>query len=324
LNLGFDVILLQALSTSTFCSLFCVFGKLVAPSQLIIDNTPSELFRTPGFWHVGPNGDGPHSSIRFTSSAFVFGHCVPSWPSPLAPPSGESFGVNSWSVEGDDDDVDVEIERSVASVGERWCVTGEADAGEVRKEKSRLLFGTRYPVSKSSRLPSWAGCVGHDVKELMSKLNGCVGDEVKFGLSVSGPSNDDANDMKTGLLARVVKGVFGASPGVPPKPKSRCIAESVAVGPWVSSSRFRRAGSKVVKELQSRELDAFGDLAVGEGNRAAGAKAPKSVGKDCMLSLGIEKVNWPCLSMTFSVWSLVRRSRRFSFSWSASSFLASS
>jgi hypothetical protein len=51
-----------------------------------------------------------------------------------------------------------------------------------------------------------------------------------LGLSAGGvESKEEANDMNIGLLARVVKGVFEARPDGP-KPKSSCIAESVAVG----------------------------------------------------------------------------------------------
>lgn len=97
---------------------------------------------------------------------------------------------------------------------------------------------------------------GHAVNELMSKLNGEPAPrlELPLPLSVAGGdgSNEDANDMNMGLAAIEVYGAFEAKPVVAPKPKSICIAPSVAVDCGISSKRLSLEGSKAFIELQSR------------------------------------------------------------------------
>lgn len=61
---------------------------------------------------------------------------------------------------------------------------------------------------------------------LLKLLEGDVDDEA----SGDRESNVEANDMNMGLLAIVVYGAFEAKPVLAPKPKSICIAPSVAVG----------------------------------------------------------------------------------------------
>jgi hypothetical protein len=72
-------------------------------------------------------------------------------------------------------------------------------------------------------------------------------------------SNVDANDMNMGLLAIVLYGVLADKPVLEPKPKSICMAPSVAVCCGLSSKRLRTAGSNVVSELHSRGFAMFGD-----------------------------------------------------------------
>ncbi len=88
-------------------------------------------------------------------------------------------------------------------------------------------------------------------------------------------SKVEAKDMNMGLLAIVVNGALEARPVLDPNPKSICMAPSVAVG-WgiVSSSKLSMAGSKLVRELQSRgfvvfdDMDAAGDAADWAGDIA--------------------------------------------------------
>ena len=60
-----------------------------------------------------------------------------------------------------------------------------------------------------------------------------------------------------GLLAIVVNGPLGGKAVLVPKPKSICIAPSVAVGCGVSSSKLSIFGSKLVSELHSRGFVIF-------------------------------------------------------------------
>jgi len=61
LYFGFEVILRQALRTSTFWSLSVVFGKLVDPLHVMIEpSTSSDPFRTVSF---GAKSEGPDDSI---------------------------------------------------------------------------------------------------------------------------------------------------------------------------------------------------------------------------------------------------------------------
>lgn len=120
-----------------------------------------------------------------------------------------------------------------------------------------------------------------------------------------------------------------------PKPKSICIAPSVAVGCGLSSRRLSIAGSNVVSESQSRGLAGAGDVREDTGEEAAvergtekraeGAledgEAP-SLSDGLLAVLGTVNVNDDCLSMTFSFCNLESKSRRFSFSDVATSFLA--
>lgn len=116
--------------------------------------------------------------------------------------------------------------------------------------------------------------VGHEESAFISKLNeenvlelepDADGVDV---LSAVRLSKVEAKDMNIGLLAIVVNGALEARPVLEPNPKSICMAPSVAVG-WgiVSSSRLSMAGSKLVRELQSRgfvvfdDMDAAGDAA---------------------------------------------------------------
>lgn len=101
-----------------------------------------------------------------------------------------------------------------------------------------------------------------------------------------------------------------------PKPKSICMAPSVAVCCGLSSSKLRTAGSKVVSELHSRGFARLGDV---RGEEATGEEAR---GRDVdgntgdweaneveawafsgllpLADLGTEKVNEDCLSDRFS------------------------
>lgn len=77
-------------------------------------------------------------------------------------------------------------------------------------------------------------------------------------------SNAEAKVIKDGLLAIVVYGELDARPVLLlPKPKSICMAPSVAVGCGrPSSRRLSMEGSKAVSELQSSGFVDFGGDAI--------------------------------------------------------------
>lgn len=109
LNFGSALIVLHALKTSTFLSLFSVFGKFDPAHEIIVPNTLSELFLR----LEGAKGDAPAATTRCSNSFFVFGQ-VP-WCTESAPPPsdcGESRGVVKIeldpSIDGDDEDDDME------------------------------------------------------------------------------------------------------------------------------------------------------------------------------------------------------------------------
>lgn len=91
LNIGFEVIVFQALRTSTFLSLFAVLGNLDPAHEITVPRLWSELFLKAG----GANGDAPASAICCTNSDFVLGHCVLLWEvaSELGLPTPEDSGV---------------------------------------------------------------------------------------------------------------------------------------------------------------------------------------------------------------------------------------
>lgn len=96
-------------------------------------------------------------------------------------------------------------------------------------------------------------------------------------------------------------------------------------------------GSKVVRELQSRGLVILGDVEADADADATGGGGTEKIGFCGALGdstllgvlLGTENVKADCLRAafclraTFSLCNRVNRSRRFSFSFSACSFLAS-
>lgn len=159
LNWGFDVIVRHAVSTSTFLSLFCVFGKLdpLHITNGVLPSSPVDFLRkgAKGISHAGLSTfilslllaagesalaldpgleakpglctkfDWPLSVICFDSCAFVFGHSFDSGLladglAELATPAGE------------DEDDDNEGVR---------CETGESELGGVaiRAWKSTVL-----------------------------------------------------------------------------------------------------------------------------------------------------------------------------------------
>lgn len=111
----------------------------------------------------------------------------------------------------------------------------------------------KYPEKRSSRMVSWeaAGAAGHDDRLLISKLKptllvlalplllvvekllepeaGVAALEVSLEGGVK-ESKVEVKDMNMGLLAIVVYGELEAKPVLAPKPKSICMAPSVAVG----------------------------------------------------------------------------------------------
>lgn len=151
-----------------------------------------------------------------------------------------------------------------------------------------------------------------------------------------GESNDSGNDMKEGLLAIVVKGPVDppANALVSPKPKSIRMAPSVAVC-GLSSNRFSIVGSNDVNEFQSillPDIDGLGDVidvdgepveAAYEGDAEEDDEEPDAAdGEASAAVFGTLNVNF--LRFTFSSCNRESRSRRFSFSETASTFLASS
>ena len=126
MNFGSALILLHALNTSIFLSLFAVFGKLEPAHEIIVPNTVSELFLRLG----GAKGDAPAAIARCSNSFFVFGQPLPSpWCTESPPPlsdcgdCGESRGVVKTeldpSIDGDDEDDDME-DREFISGGVTW------------------------------------------------------------------------------------------------------------------------------------------------------------------------------------------------------------
>jgi hypothetical protein len=189
------------------------------------------------------------------------------------------------------------------------------------------------PPNRSSNAPLSGLGVDHAESELISKLKGL---EFEFEVEVEfvsareagdeyddDESKADANEVNIGLLAMVV--YCGLCPAEklfsPPNPKSICIAPSVAVCCGVSSSSVNIPGSNVVSELQS---NGFAELGVGDeaGIDAVGDRMELRA-EAVTVDFGTENVKVDSLSITFSFCSRERRSRRFSFSEVAASFLAS-
>lgn len=329
LNFGFDTIFLHAAKTSIFSSLWVVEGNN-EPRQLIIDPcTESDVFLrvTCG---GGANGEGPESSINLSISDLFFGHLLGSWTS-----DGWSTGVLSVASEPDDPGEDEEYmldtdpgEWLAALDGVWWWATG------LRSDWAPLkTIGCGCPKygAKISSSEAFSGFVtggeGQDDIEPISKLK--VEGSWTGGVA---ESNVDAYDMKAGLLAMVVYGVVL-------NPKSIILAVLVAVDCGWSSSKFNIAGSNDVRELQSNGLairgpdrseageDTFFEEEGWEfGVPSRRRKLPDGEIPTEMLpeALGAEKVNGDCFKTTFSDCRRWRRSRRFSFSAAATSFLASS
>jgi hypothetical protein len=189
------------------------------------------------------------------------------------------------------------------------------------------------PPNRSSNAPLSGFGVDHADSEPMSKLNG-LGAAVPLELDSAGrgaggdnpccESKAETKDVNMGLLAMVVYDL-GGTPELSPNPKSICITPSVAVCWGVSSSRLSIPGSNVVSELKSSGFDEFvcGDEA---GNDAEGDRTyiePDADTPGTPPDFGTENVKLDSLSITFSFCSRDSRSRRFSFSEVAASFLAS-
>ncbi len=152
LNWGFEVIVRHAVSTSTFLSLFCVFGKLdprhitkgVLPSSPVVffrkganrvSQEPWSTFMSSEAAGDAAGGlctklDGPLSAMAFDNCSFVFGQS----PVPCCTPGGLLPVVDGVAVvrAGEDDD---DVNEGVR------CETGDNELGGLARSawKSTVL-----------------------------------------------------------------------------------------------------------------------------------------------------------------------------------------
>jgi hypothetical protein len=122
LNLGFDVMLRHALSTSIFLSLFSVFGRDV-PAHEITEPRLESLFRK-----LVAKGDRPADSIRFAISPLVLGQASADWQPLSESEAGLSLCSNSGSElfdEGEDEDAGECVGTlPIKWLTPAWCATG--------------------------------------------------------------------------------------------------------------------------------------------------------------------------------------------------------